>query len=211
LPIWIRHGTRFSRTFWLKNNLARVSEPVSDHSGPPTYYLPIFLLAFLPWSIPLLFLLIRSVLRWLRRPAGSSRQRPDPLSVFLWIWFLAPFVFFSIIATKLPGYLLPVFPAAALLVARDWDPSERGFRVAAALGVASLPGVALAVPFLLQHRYGIPPQQNWLFPLISFAFAAAAVVSALTVRGKTRPIAWVAASAIFVLGLVRFAILPAGP
>ena len=215
VPVWALNGERFTRVFWIENNLERISEPVSDHAGPVTYYVPVFFLAFLPWSFPFALAAIRSLLRGARRAAAVA----DPSSEFLWSWFLAPFVFYSLIATKLPGYLLPVFPPAAILVAREWDrhrasrggAPDKGFRIACALGAVSLPGVALAVPFLLQNRYGIPPGRIWLFPAVSFLFAAAAAFSALTVRGRLRSGWWVAAGGVFVLGLVRFAIVPAEP
>jgi 4-amino-4-deoxy-L-arabinose transferase-like glycosyltransferase len=215
VPVWVVNGDEFTRVFWLKNNLARISEPVSDHAGPVTYYLPVFLFAFLPWSFPFALGGLRALLRVARRTPGPR----DPAAELLWAWFAGPFLFYSLIATKLPGYLLPVFPAAALLVAREWDRhlSEpdagwgRGFRIACALGAVSLPGVALAVPFLLEHRYGISPGSFWIFPAVSFVFPAVAAFSALAVRGRLRIGWWVAAGAVFVLGLVRFAILPAEP
>ena len=215
LPVWGVNGERFTRVFWLENNLARISGPVSDHAGPITYYVPVFLLAFLPWSFPFVLIAVRSLARILRRAPGAA----DPEAQFLWSWFLAPFLFYSLIPTKLPGYLLPVFPAAAILIAREWGrqraaPGGRpdlGFRIACALGAVSLPGVALAVPFLLQYRYGIPPGRIAMFPAVTFLFAAAAALSALTVRGKLRNGWWVVAGGVFVLGLVRFAILPAEP
>jgi len=216
VPVWIQNGSRFARVFWLRNNLARLGEPVSDHGGPVTYYLPVFLIAFLPWSFPFAITAARALARLVRRAPDAA---PDPLVELAWSWFLAPFVFYSLIATKLPGYLLPVFPAAAILVAREWDRWRadrkdrwgKAFAVGCALGAASLPGVALAVPFLLQHRYGIPPGRIWLYPALSFAFAVAAVCSALLPRGKLRAVWWGAAAAAFVLGFVRFAIVPAAP
>ena len=213
LPVWILHGHRFTHVFWINNNLARILEPVSDHAGPVTYYIPVFFLAFLPWSFPFGTAVVRAAVEFFRRPL----VRRDPAGEFLWIWFLVPFVFYSLISTKLPGYLLPIFPAAALLTAREWEArsdaasSRSGwyFRGACALGVASLPGVALAVPFLLAHRYGMPPAQGWLFPAATFLPAAVAAFSALATRGKVRSLWWVAAAAVFVLGLVRFAVIPA--
>ena len=39
---------------------------------------------------------------------------------FLLLWFGLIFVFFSLARSKLPSYLLPLFPAASLLIARVW-------------------------------------------------------------------------------------------
>jgi 4-amino-4-deoxy-L-arabinose transferase-like glycosyltransferase len=40
---------------------------------------------------------------------------------FLWTWVIVPFVFFSLSRSKLPAYILPVFPPLALLAAREWE------------------------------------------------------------------------------------------
>jgi len=212
-PVWLRHPENFTRVFWLSNNLARIAEPVSEHSGPPIYYIPIFLFAFLPWSFPFVVALWRA----LRRIWREGRRSP-PEDLFLLIWFVAPFVFYSAIATKLPGYLLPVFPAAALLLAREWDDERErarrragAFPVACALGVLALPGVALAVPFLLRYRYQLQPERIWLFPAVTFALALLAALAALLRRGRFRALLAVAAAGVFVLGLYQFVVIPTEP
>jgi 4-amino-4-deoxy-L-arabinose transferase-like glycosyltransferase len=213
-PVWIRHPQGFTRVFWLGNNLARISEPVSDHSGPPVYYIPILLLAFLPWSFPFGVALGRAI----RRVWKEGLRAAAPEDLFLIVWFIAPFLFYSAIATKLPGYLLPVFPACALLLAREWDrESDRAarragaLRFACALGVLALPGVALAVPLVLQHRYNASPDRIWLFPAVTFAVALLAALACLLPRGRFRAPLAVAAAALFTLGLYQFGVIPTEP
>ena len=214
-PVWLRHGRDFTRIFWVGNNLARISEPVSDHAGPAAYYLPVFLLAFLPWSFPFAVALGRTVRRVLKEGLRAS----TPEDLFLLIWFIAPFLFYSAIATKLPGYLLPVFPAAALLLSREWALEESvarrraggAFRIACALGALALPGVALAVPFLLQYRYEIRPERIWLFPVAAFLIALIAALSALLPHARYRRALMAAAAAVFVLGLLQFVVIPVEP
>ena len=214
-PVWIQHGRDFTRVYWLANNLARITEPVSEHAGPFWFYLPVLVLAFLPWSLPFAVAFVRATFRIGR--AGLRACGPEDLILIL--WFAAPFLFYSAIATKLPGYLLPTFPAAALLLAREWEreraaPAEArrgGFRVACALGAMALPGVALTVPFLLQHRYGVRPGGIWLFPALAFATALVATLSALLSRGRLQSWMWVVAAAVFALGLVRFVVAPIEP
>jgi 4-amino-4-deoxy-L-arabinose transferase-like glycosyltransferase len=215
VPVWLRHGGEFTRVFWVANNLARISEPVSDHAGPPYYYLPVFLIAFLPWSFPLAVALGRAAQRVWKE--GMRASAPEDL--FLLIWFIAPFLFYSTIATKLPGYLLPVFPAGALLLSREWDLEEGvsrrraggPFRIACALGALALPGVALAVPFLLQYRYEIQPEHIWLFPAAAFVIASAAALSVLLARARFRGVLMTAAAAVFAVGLLQFVVIPVEP
>ncbi len=215
LPVWLLHGERFSRVFWVANNVTRLHEPVSEHKGPITFYIPVFLLAFLPWSFPFAVAFARTV----KRVVAQRPSRCAPEDLLLLIWFAAPFLFYSIIATKLPGYLLPVFPAAALLLAREWEceretpRARRGgaFRVACALGVMALPGVALAVPFLLEYRYELHPPWIWAYPAATFAAAVPAALSALLWRGRLRPVLFAAAGMVFVLGMIRFVVAPVEP
>src|SRR5687767_15922974 len=56
--------------------------------------------------------------------------------VFSLAWLLVPILFFSFSGSKLPGYILPVLPAAALLITeRLVSPSKWAFR--AKIGRAS--------------------------------------------------------------------------
>ena len=214
-PVWLRHGREFTRVFWLANNLARISEPVSDHSGPPGYYLPVFLIAFLPWCFPFAVALGRAA----RRVWKEGLRASAPEELFLLIWFLLPFLFYSAIATRLPGYLLPVFPPAALILSREWDLEEAAarrraggpFRIACALGALALPGVALAVPFLLQYRYEFQPERIWVFPAAAFLTASAAALSVLLPRARFRGALMVTAAAVFTLGILMFAVIPVEP
>lgn len=215
LPVSFLNWERFNRVFWMANNVTRLHEPVSDHKGPITFYVPVFLLAFLPWSFPFAVAFVRSV----KRVVAQRPARCAPEDLLLLIWFTAPFLFYSAIATKLPGYILPVFPAAALMVAREWvrereaPRGRRGgaFRFACALGVMALPGVALAVPFLLEVRYSLHPLWIWAYPAVTFAVAVPAALSALLRRGKLRPALFTAAGTVFVLGLIRFVVAPVEP
>jgi len=95
---------------WEKNFGSFVSNE-SSHPNPFYYYIPSLLAGFFPWSafLPL------TVWRLLRRPA-----RLDPGRLFLMVWVGVVFLFFSAATSKLPTYILPLFPAAALLVGDLW-------------------------------------------------------------------------------------------
>jgi 4-amino-4-deoxy-L-arabinose transferase-like glycosyltransferase len=56
---------------------------------------------------------------WLRLRWREPKK--DLQSALFWSWGLLPILFFSLSRSKLPGYVLPVFPALALLAAREWD------------------------------------------------------------------------------------------
>jgi 4-amino-4-deoxy-L-arabinose transferase-like glycosyltransferase len=73
---------------------------------------------------------------------------------FLVCWFGVYFVFFSLVGTKLPNYILPLYPAVAVLMARVLDRYRRGeIRVPAwslglSFGVLALVGVGVAMSAL---------------------------------------------------------------
>jgi len=106
----------FFRVFILEHNLARFSQDLYHHRQPFWFYLPVFLLAMMPWTIVLIFAMVeRARLIWSEgKQAFSSPEDSWPL--FLFIWMLVPVLFFSASQSKLPGYILPSIPAAALLV-----------------------------------------------------------------------------------------------
>jgi len=84
----------------------RVATEVHGRGGPLWFYLPVLLIGFLPWSLAL------------PQALYHAARRADLLDRLLAAWFLPPLVLFSLSGSKLPTYLLPLFPAMALLVAR---------------------------------------------------------------------------------------------
>jgi 4-amino-4-deoxy-L-arabinose transferase-like glycosyltransferase len=99
-------GWDFLRDFIIMENLDKVFRPTLGHGGPVWYYLPVLLFAILPWSL---------FLPWAVRSLWKQGWEEK---AFLLGWAVIPFVFFSLLGTKLPHYILPIFPALALITAR---------------------------------------------------------------------------------------------
>jgi len=83
------------------------------HVRPFYYYLYHFPLEFLPWFI---FLPGAIVYGFSREDIGKRRE-----FLFLFAWFAIIFLFFSISKGKRGLYLLPLYPAAALMVGKFWE------------------------------------------------------------------------------------------
>ncbi len=113
--VWLRNGPNFVSTFWLNHNLARFLTPIHHHSHPFWYYVPVLLIGFFPW----VFFLLSSAARLIRSRGSVLRLHRE--EVFLWIWFLVPFLFFSESNSKLAGYILPVLAPLAILVGMEWE------------------------------------------------------------------------------------------
>ncbi len=100
-------GWEFFDAFIIKHHIKRYTDVISSHGGPVYYYVLILLAGFFPWVVFLPGAFYRASKELKRRASG-------PL-VFSLIWFFFIFLFFSISKTKLPNYILPLFPAASIM------------------------------------------------------------------------------------------------
>jgi 4-amino-4-deoxy-L-arabinose transferase-like glycosyltransferase len=112
LPAVLKGGQNFLNETLLHHTIERFAKG-SSHIRPIYYYLTNFPIGFLPWF---LFLPGAIVYGFSEKKEGISR-----CFLFLLIWFAAIFLFFSFSRGKRAVYLLPLYPAASLLVGRFWD------------------------------------------------------------------------------------------
>ncbi len=112
LPAVLRGGRDFINETLFHNTIDRFARG-SSHIRPFYYYLTNFPVDFLPWF---LFFPGAIVYGFCKRKEGISRG-----FFFLLVWFAAIFLFFSFSKGKRAIYLLPLYPAASLMVGRFWD------------------------------------------------------------------------------------------
>ncbi|MGV0105552.1 Glycosyl transferase family 39/83 domain-containing protein [Nostoc sp. DSM 114160] len=117
LVIW-RNGWDYINSFFGYHNLERFTEVVNGHSAPWYFYFVVVLLGFAPYSVYLPASIIK--LKFWQRSHWRSVERFQQFGLFAWFWFASIFAFFCIAVTKLPSYVLPLMPAAAILVALLW-------------------------------------------------------------------------------------------
>jgi 4-amino-4-deoxy-L-arabinose transferase-like glycosyltransferase len=89
-----------------RENLQRFFNPV-NHKGPIYLYAYVIFGLFAPWSA-----LLPAAL--LHRPKTES----NPARTFALVFFWGTFLFFTLAASRRSYYLLPILPAASILVAR---------------------------------------------------------------------------------------------
>ena len=118
----------FFRFFVLEHNLGRFATSVYHHPQPFWFFLPVFLLAMMPWTLWLIAAVVEEVRGIWREGKAAFASAEDSWPLFLLIWMLAPILFFSVSQSKLPGYILPAVPAGALLVS-DYLAARRDERV----------------------------------------------------------------------------------
>jgi 4-amino-4-deoxy-L-arabinose transferase-like glycosyltransferase len=110
LPWLIAISVKSDGAFWAKSlgedMLAKVGTGQESHGAPPGTYIALLWFTFWPGSVILAGLLPRL---WVRRR--------NPVVSFALAWILPTWVIFELTATKLIHYVLPVYPALALLIA----------------------------------------------------------------------------------------------
>jgi 4-amino-4-deoxy-L-arabinose transferase-like glycosyltransferase len=134
--------------FFIHEHFLRFTTKIHQRVEPWFYFIPLFIAGGLPWLVVMVDALWRGALPEAR--AGFHVRR------FLLIWCVFVFVFFSASGSKLPPYILPLFPAAALLT--GWRLTSISGKVLAwMIAPMALVGAAglLALPFV--HGSGDTP------------------------------------------------------
>ena len=111
-PVIARHGWSFIDEFFVQHHFARYVSNKYQHPQPFYFFPAIILMLALPWTPYLVYALAKA-----RRWTWRGDDNASIARVFALAWLVLPIVFFSFSGSKLPGYVLPALPAAALLVA----------------------------------------------------------------------------------------------
>lgn len=144
--LWMTwHYSGFLNYFFIYEQVSRFTSENFNSQQPFWYYGALVVVGLLPW---LGFLVQSYYHHW----QAWRRERGGHVStMILLLWPLLILIFFSIPASKLPGYIIPVFPPLALLIGHYWQQQwqSRTWGVKAAvlfgLGVLGVEGVALVL------------------------------------------------------------------
>ena len=135
--------------------MSKVAGGQEAHGAPPGSYLGAFFLTGWPMA-PLTLLAAPFV--W--------RARREPAVAFLLAWLVPAWLLFEAVPTKLPHYVLPLFPALAILTAAAIEKQALALGSRLRWGLWLIPGVAVVLllvgligPVVLGARSG------WLFYL----------------------------------------------
>jgi 4-amino-4-deoxy-L-arabinose transferase-like glycosyltransferase len=189
-PAVTRHGIGYLRETLVHQQVERYARSWVHH-GPWYQYFGDFTAGFLPWS---LFMPAALALAWsagrdvrerraARAPALSPGTPAATPVLFPLCWFVAGFVFFSLSTGKRTAYLLPLYPAAALLVGWMWSRTMvegRGSRwLEVPLGLLAGAATVLAVGVLFLPRRLIPGRMVDTLVPASLTWQVAAAVTLL--------------------------------
>jgi len=178
-PVVARNGREFIDEFFIGHHLQRYLSNKYHHPQPIYFFSLVAVAGSFPWSFYLLSPLAQrdfwaSLSR--RRQASSESTPDDRLRLFLLLWFAAPIVFFSFSGSKLPGYILPIFPAVALIIGRElerwWSDESQPPRTPQFLTAALTAAAGIGAVALLQRELGVGARDAWLLGSVAVLVAA---------------------------------------
>ncbi len=106
VAIFLRAGDEFFASAVGQDLLSKVASGQESHGAPPGYYFLLFWFTFWPGS----------ALAALSTPAVYAARRESAIK-FLLAWLVPSWIVFELVVTKLPHYVLPLYPAIAILIA----------------------------------------------------------------------------------------------
>jgi 4-amino-4-deoxy-L-arabinose transferase-like glycosyltransferase len=171
--VWVGAETKWEWVFrfWIEHNYQRSRFVMENHNGSAFYYLLVLVVGLAPWSV-FLGLTGWYSCRGLWQRDGAER----PALRFLACWIAVYLAFFTLAATKLPNYILPLYPAVALLTARFLAHWRQGlvqlpaWAVHGCLACLALTGVVVAaglvvasgvIPFSFLRGRFLPGLEAW--------------------------------------------------
>ena len=172
IPACLVGGEEYTKRILLEQTVGRLSgHGAHVHARSFFFYFTRFPIEFLPWIV----FLPTAFVFGLRRGEGVRRKE----LLFLSVWFIFIFVFFTFVKGKKDNYILPLYPAAAILIGWFWDrlilsqAREKG-AIAGLLLLTCLVLVAFALFFI-----GFPEK---LYPaLMPYRFLVFSILSYLLI------------------------------
>lgn len=182
----------WAKAFFLNENVNRALTPMENHRGPVFYHAAALLVLFAPWSVFIGAVLWHGV-RSAKRPNTPTSFIPNEAGIengtavtrpyrFLVCWFTAYLVVFSLVSTKLPNYVLPLYPALAILTARFlvcWRAGELAvprWAMRAAVGGMFVVAATVGIGLLVVGLRMFPGLERWavlgLVPLVGAGLMA---------------------------------------
>lgn len=177
-----RAHSDFFHYFFIRQHFTRFLTTADNRNKPLWFFVPVVLIGLFPWTV---------FIPWTRISVkkldlSGSAQR------FILSWIGVVFVFFTISKSKLPLYILPLFPAAALLIGLGisrMSEKEVLRRIWCIVGLAMAGAVAIqiAVSYLGATTKSIPLRDGLQSMLIAVLFIeCAALISIAFMYSRRR-------------------------
>lgn len=184
----MKANPEFFERFFIYEHYTRFTTKDLGRYQPWYYFVPILLAGALPWTVTMFDAMWRTV-RDSHLPEKMFNTRR-----FLLIWAVFIYVFFSISGSKLPSYLLPMFPVLALLMGKRI--AEMRERTLFWQMIPSIPFALVVLGLALNlGKLADTPNQAALYPHYTLWLVASALITLvgtlvgmwLLWRAKKRP------------------------
>lgn len=200
-----QYGYQFIKEYFLIHHFGRfIGSAYIGRERPLLYFVPVFLLGFLPWTFVFIAFLVdrfQALASKFKSAQGNVKEKlitlleantnEQKLLLFFTVNFVVIFALFSSSSTKLPTYILPVFPAASFLTGYYWWISDERsqnekpiynvtlllatiFTIAAIIGSV----VFYFLPYDIQYKL------DKLYPIVIIAIYMLALLLVLRLKAK---------------------------
>jgi len=169
VAISMRVGDAFLLDSVGHDTLGKILNAQQGHGAPPGFYFVLFFLTFFP----------ASMLAGLAVPAIITEARRQPAIQFLLAWLVPSWIVFELAVTKLPHYVLPLYPAVAILLAIALERN------------------------MLSHRVWLVRGVVWWF-VVPFILSITVVAGAVAIAGEPVFAAWPFLAASILCGLLAW-------
>ena len=155
----------FFQFFFVREHFSRYTSTEHQRLGAWYYFLGVFLIGALPWS----FAYIRAIISsWRMASPDYFEINPSRLLV---LWVVVITLFYSLSSSKLPGYILPIYPALALLLGYNVRYWELRLLSRYLVGMGAT-GIAIAVAALtIVYLPKFAAEAGWMVPYVPWAVA----------------------------------------
>lgn len=198
----------FLRYFFITQQVTRfLSSGEFNNKNPWWFYFPVLIIGFFPWSLFLMRLLSKKILNFtvnikntlnnkeifvLKRYAFIFRTniKKCPIAFFLLLWMSVLIIFFSIPQSKTVGYILPIFPALALLIGHwlslHWEHKKTNFVFTNALTYTISCGllILILISLINSEKIDFSPRLIPYLKEIIIIFIASGLLSLILSRQK---------------------------
>ncbi|MEM9243391.1 MAG: glycosyltransferase family 39 protein [Pseudomonadota bacterium] len=184
--------------------LPKLAHGQQTHGAPPGYYLIIYFVCFFPFCLATTAMIIHAI-----------NYRRQAIVKFLLAWIIPNWLIYAIIVTKMPEYILPLFPALALLMVmslREHLIVSKLWRIVFIINSLLWAVAEIIISFapiwlnhFMQHRVNVI---TWIFAVISLVLCVVIATLFIQRRFKSFIILSIASNTLLFVLLLQF-ILPA--
>ena len=176
LAIILRSGDSFLTESIGQDLLSKLTSGQESHGAPPGFYFVLFWITFWPGA----------TLAAMAAPSIWA-ARHEPGARFLLCWLIPSWIMFEVVMTKLPHYVLPLYPAIAIMIAGIVD------------------------PHVLRRERWLVRGTGWWFVLPT-VLALGGIIALMVIGKQIGLLAWPFAAAAMISGLIAWRLYEAdGP